>query len=98
MAWAVSHPKPARRPQRSAPKARCYDRRMIALGLALLTSFTPVAGDGLRLEFDPQMRTRVIAELPAEVPLGPFTYSETLLTKDGELRDFALQSHEEVPV
>ena len=71
---------------------------MIALGLALLTSFTPVAGDGLRLEFDPQMRSRVIAELPAEVPLGPFTYSETLLTKDGELRDFALQSHEEVPV
>ena len=31
------------------------------LGLLLLTSFTSVDGDGLRLEFDAQMRSRVVA-------------------------------------
>ena len=49
---------------------------MIALGLALLSSFTSVPGEGLRLEFDPQMRSRVVASLPDELTLGPYSSSE----------------------
>ncbi len=77
---------------------RCYDLRMIGLGLLLLTSFTSVSGDGLRLDFDDHMRSRVVATLDGELPLGPYTYSEALLTGGGEVRDFAMQSREETEI
>ena len=50
-----------------------------------------VAGDGIRLEFDGQMRSRVIATTGAETVLGPFTESETLTTDGGEAGGFALE-------
>ncbi len=50
------------------------------------------------LDFDDHMRSRVVASLDGELPLGPYTYSETLLTGGGELRDFALQSREETEI
>ena len=68
---------------------------MIGLGLLLLSSFTSVAGDGIRLDFDAAMRSRVVASLDGDVPLGPYTYSDTLLTSSGELRDFAPAGREE---
>ncbi len=71
---------------------------MIGLGLLLLTSFTSVGGEDLRLDFDDHMRSRVVASLDGDMSLGPYTYSEALLTGGGELRDFALQSREELEV
>ena len=68
---------------------------MIGLGLLLLGSFTSVAGDGVRLDFDAQMRSRVVATLDGELSLGPYEYSDTLLTGGGELRDFKLESRTE---
>ena len=39
------------------------------------------------------MYTRIHATINSETPLGQFTDSETLRTRLGELRDFALQSY-----
>ena len=71
---------------------------MIGLGLVLLSSFTAVGGDGLRLEFDDHMRSRLVASLDGEVAVGPYTYSEALLTAGGELREFAPESREEADI
>ena len=71
---------------------------MVGAALLLLTSAAAVQGDGIRLEFDGQMRSRVIATVPTEAALGPFTDSETLLTDAGEVRGFALkdETHDSV--
>jgi alpha-galactosidase len=45
-------------------------------------------GVGIHLDFDDQMRSRVVAGNQA---LGPFTESETLLTDKGEISGFALE-------
>ena len=51
-----------------------------------------VRGDGLRIEFDAQMRTRIVATLTGkDLVLGPFAPSETLQATTGECRDFALE-------
>ena len=65
---------------------------MIASTLLMLASAAAVQGDGIRLEFDDGMKSRVVATLGAETVLGPFTESETLLTKGGEIGGFRLQS------
>jgi alpha-galactosidase len=57
-----------------------------------------IEGDGIRLELDGRMRSRVVATFAGEVVLGPFTESETLLTSTGAVGDFALESRDEVPV
>ena len=54
-----------------------------------------VEGDGIRLEFDGRMRSRVVATFASEAALGPFEESETLLTAAAALGDFTLESHEE---
>ena len=51
-----------------------------------------VPGNGIRLEFDSRMRSRVVATFAGEKALGPFEDSETLLTAAGALGDFALES------
>lgn len=51
---------------------------------------TTVAGNGIRLEFDGKMRSRVVATAVGG-PLGPFTESDSLLTADGEVASFALE-------
>ena len=43
-----------------------------------------VDGDGIRLEFDGRMKSRVVATFAGETPLGPFEDSETLLTAAGD--------------
>src|SRR5688572_25704746 len=48
--------------------------------LVLLGSLATVQGDGIRLEFDGAMKSRVVATMGPETALGPFTESETLLT------------------
>ena len=65
---------------------------MIAAALLLLGSSAAVQGDGIRLEFDGEMKTRVVATTGQETILGPFTDSETLLTQAGEAGHFVLQS------
>ena len=85
-------------PLQGSPGRRCYDPAMLATGLLLLSTFTSVNGDGLRLDFDPQMRSRVVATLGAEATLGPYTESESLLTADGELGGFTLESRAEAEV
>ena len=65
---------------------------MIASTLLLLASAAVVQGDGIRLEFDDGMKSRVVATMGAETVLGPFTESETLLTKGGDVDGFTLQS------
>ncbi len=57
-----------------------------------------VDGDGIRLEFDSRMRSRVVATSAGEKLLGPFEASETLLTASGVLGDFALETREEAAV
>ena len=59
---------------------------------------TAVDGDGIRLEFDARMRSRVVATFASETLLGPFEESETLLTAAGALGDFALEGREEEAV
>ena len=71
---------------------------MIALSLLLLASATAVEGDGLRLDIDAQMHSRVVATLDGDLPLGPYTESETLLTAAGELHDFKLATRDESEV
>ena len=51
-----------------------------------------VQGEGIRLEFDGEMRSRVVATAGAGTVLGPFTDSESLTTDDGETGRFAFQS------
>lgn len=63
---------------------------MLALTMTLLASITPVEGTGIRLDFDEQMRSRVVATAGGEKILGPFSESETLLTASGEVKEFAL--------
>ena len=65
------------------------------IAVALLVSLAPVVGDGVRLDVDPQMRSRVVATFGGEAVLGPFTESETLLTASGEVSGFALGDREE---
>ena len=64
----------------------------------MLTSFTAAQGDGLRLEFDSRMRSRVVSTIGVTHIAGPFSYSETLLTAHGELRNFILAGHEDADV
>lgn len=52
---------------------------------------TAVAGDGIRLEFDGKMRSRVVSTAGAGSVLGPFTESETLATDAGEAGGFVLE-------
>ena len=66
---------------------------MIALTLLAVASIVAVNGNGIRLEFDAQLHSRVSAPMVSDMPLGRFTDSETLSTDRGDLRDFALQSH-----
>ncbi|MEP7242434.1 MAG: glycoside hydrolase family 36 protein [Gammaproteobacteria bacterium] len=61
---------------------------MLGLTMLLLSSIAPVQGDGLRLDFDDQMRTRVVETVAGEKILGPFSESETLLTANGEITGF----------
>src|SRR6476646_5973190 len=66
----------------------------------------PVTGESpyiqspsLRIEFEPNMRSRVVARLKdREVPLGAFSASETVSGKEHSWRDFAMESqtHERV--
>ena len=64
---------------------------MLNLTMLLLASIAPVQGDGIRLEFDEQMRSRVVETASAEKALGPFTESETLLTDKGEIGRFKFE-------
>ncbi|MFI5184170.1 MAG: glycoside hydrolase family 36 protein [Vicinamibacteria bacterium] len=77
-------------------KARRLVQLILAGGLCLSRHATAldsavVRGEGLRIEFDAHMRTRVVAGLAdKEIPLGAFAPSETLETSSGEIADFAL--------
>ena len=61
----------------------------------LLVSSAAVQGDGLRLEFDDRMRSRVFVTREAEQALGPFMESEVLRTAQGELSGFTPVSREQ---
>jgi alpha-galactosidase len=65
------------------------------IALALLLSFAHVDGDGVRLEVDAQMRSRVVATFAGNAVLGPFSESETLLTAAGEVGGFAFEGRAE---
>jgi alpha-galactosidase len=66
----------------------------------LPTAWQPAAvqGDGIRLEFDTGMKSRVVATSNGEIVLGPYTESEALLTQAGETGGFTLQSRRIEPV
>lgn len=57
-----------------------------------------VEGDGIRLEFDGHMRSRVVSTLGAPTVLGPFENSETLDPPMGAGLTFLLDSAKEDPV
>ncbi len=71
---------------------------MLTAALLLASVISSVDGDGLRLDVDAQMRTRVVATESTATPLGPFSDSETLLTADGELQGFRFESRSEAEV
>ena len=64
---------------------------MLSLTMLLLSSIAPVPGDGIRLEFDQQMRSRVVETVGGDKILGPFSESEILLTDQGEIGGFTLE-------
>ncbi len=66
--------------------------------LFLLLSLVRVEGDGVRLEFDDSLRSRVVATFAGEKVLGGFSDSETLLTASGELAAFALQDRQQTRI
>ncbi len=88
------------------PRRRVKLLSAVAFGLLLATRLVhavgiesaAVDGDGIRLEFDSRMRSRVVASFVGKEPLGPFEATETLLTAAGPLADFALEGREEAPV
>ena len=88
------------------PRTLMRWRTALAFGLVLAARLVHAAGiesavvngDGIRLEFDSRMRSRVVATFATGEALGPFEESETLLTAAGALGDFALESREEGPV
>ena len=88
------------------PRTLMRLRTALAFGLLLAARLVHAAGiesaavdgDGIRLEFDSRMRSRVVATFAGETALGPFEESETLLTATGALGDFALESREEAAV
>jgi alpha-galactosidase len=62
-------------------------------------SLAQIQSPSLRLEFDKNMRSRVVARFDGkEVPLGPFSSSETIKGNERSWYDFALasQAHERV--
>jgi alpha-galactosidase len=65
---------------------------MIAGAILFAASATVVQGDGIRLEFDGGMQSRVVATAGTETVLGPFTESEVVRTAAGESGGFALES------
>ncbi|HEV7715151.1 MAG TPA: glycoside hydrolase family 36 protein, partial [Steroidobacteraceae bacterium] len=71
---------------------------MLGLTLLLLSSVATVQGDGIRLEFDEHMHTRVVETVSGDKTLGPFSESETLLTSKGEVGGFAFKSRTEAAV
>ncbi len=67
--------------------------------LANLASSAQIESPRLRIEFDQQMHSRVVARLQkGDVPLGKFTAAETVKGNDRSWEDFALvsQAHEHV--
>src|SRR5678809_458301 len=60
-----------------------------------LSALALVQGDGLRLEFDEHMQTRIVATGATEEVLGPFTASEILRTDTGELGTFMFEERRE---
>jgi len=64
---------------------------MIGAAVLMLVAAASVQGDGIRLEFDGQMQTRVVSTGSGDVALGPFTESEYLLIAKGSIGGFALQ-------
>jgi alpha-galactosidase len=63
------------------------------------TDFPRIQSSNLRIEFDNNMRSRVVARLKGkEVPLGAFSASETIKGNERSWDDFALtwQSHDRV--
>jgi alpha-galactosidase len=71
---------------------------MISAAVLVLAAAASVQGDGIRLEFDRQMQTRVVATGNGDVALGPFTESESLLIAKGSIGGFALQQQATEPV
>lgn len=66
---------------------------------SLPAGLAQIQSPSLRIEFDKNMRSRVIARFDGkDVPLGPFSASETVKGKEGSWTDFALtsQTHEHV--
>jgi alpha-galactosidase len=72
--------------------------------LALLAALSPayaadaaasLPAEHIRLEFDRSMHSRVIARFGREIPLGPFTASETIRINGRDVNDFAFTSSAE---
>jgi alpha-galactosidase len=66
--------------------------------LAVAAANPQIQGTNVRVEFDKQMRSRVVARFNnAETVLGPFTASETLTTTGKVWSGFAVSSQKQVP-
>jgi 2-methylaconitate cis-trans-isomerase PrpF len=87
-----------RRLEDAGPRTLMKLRTALAFGLLVTARLVhavgiesaAVDGDGIRLEFDSRMCSRVVASFAGQEGLGPFEESETLLTAGGAIGDFAL--------
>lgn len=53
---------------------------MLSIAAAVLSTLVGVQGDGIRLEYDAQMRSRVVSTIDGAMPLGEFQAAEALFT------------------
>ena len=71
---------------------------MLLTSFLIASSLAAVQGNGLRLEFDERMRSRVVESGAGDKILGPFSESEALLTSGGEISGFVLDRRVESAV
>ncbi len=73
---------------------------LLALGAPVAdASVVKLEGQGIRLEFDEMLRSRVVATSGgAEVAVGPLSASESLSTDAGEVAEFGFEGQDEQPV
>ena len=71
---------------------------MLSMVAVVMSTVVGVQGDGIRVEFDASMHSRVVSTLSGDKPLGDFQPSEILITDAGEQRDFTFESRRTEPI
>ncbi len=71
---------------------------MLSVAAAVLSAALGVQGDGIRMEYDARLYSRVVSTLAGDKPLGGFEPAAFLITDAGEQRDFSFDSQRAEPL